>query len=61
MARGSLAGWTNDAFSFGTPRLGSPHMAGERCAVVIEAKGLSKRYGSKVAVDDLSFDVRPAA
>jgi ABC-type multidrug transport system ATPase subunit len=36
-------------------------MAGERCAVVIEAKGLSKRYGSKVAVDDLSFDVRPAA
>ena len=26
---------------------------------MIEAKGLSKRYGSKVAVDDLSFEVRP--
>lgn len=27
--------------------------------VVIEAKGLSKRYGSKVAVNDLSFEVHP--
>lgn len=26
---------------------------------VIEARGLSKRYGSTVAVDDLGFDVRP--
>jgi ABC-2 type transport system ATP-binding protein len=26
---------------------------------VIEARGLSKRYGSTIAVDDLSFDVRP--
>jgi len=26
---------------------------------VIEAKGLSKSYGSKVAVDDLSFEVHP--
>jgi ABC-2 type transport system ATP-binding protein len=28
---------------------------------VIEARGLSKRYGSTVAVDALSFDVRPGA
>ncbi|MDT4932958.1 MAG: type transport system ATP-binding protein [Pseudonocardiales bacterium] len=27
--------------------------------LVIEATGLSKRYGPKVAVDDLSFVVRP--
>jgi ABC-2 type transport system ATP-binding protein len=27
--------------------------------LVIEAKGLSKRYGEKVAVDDLSFEVHP--
>ncbi|HEY2286398.1 MAG TPA: ATP-binding cassette domain-containing protein [Streptosporangiaceae bacterium] len=26
---------------------------------MIEARGLTKRYGGKVAVDDLSFDVRP--
>jgi len=26
---------------------------------VIEARGLTKRYGDKVAVDDLSFTVRP--
>lgn len=26
---------------------------------MIEAKGLSKRYGSKIAVDDLSFEVHP--
>jgi ABC-2 type transport system ATP-binding protein len=26
---------------------------------MIEARGLTKRYGEKVAVDDLSFDVRP--
>ena len=26
---------------------------------MIEAKGLTKHYGAKVAVDDLSFDVRP--
>jgi ABC-2 type transport system ATP-binding protein len=26
---------------------------------MIEARGLSKRYGSTVAVDTLSFDVRP--
>ena len=26
---------------------------------MIEARGLSKRYGDKVAVDDLSFTVRP--
>ncbi len=26
---------------------------------MIEAKGLSKRYGPKVAVDDLSFEVHP--
>src|SRR5580704_16037756 len=28
-------------------------------ADVIEAKGLTKRYGDTVAVDDLSFEVRP--
>jgi ABC-2 type transport system ATP-binding protein len=28
---------------------------------VIEAKGLTKRFGSKVAVDDLSFTVRPGS
>lgn len=28
---------------------------------MIEAQGLSKRYGDTVAVDALSFDVRPAA
>jgi ABC-2 type transport system ATP-binding protein len=28
---------------------------------VIEARGLTKRYGSRVAVDELSFDVRPGA
>jgi ABC-2 type transport system ATP-binding protein len=28
---------------------------------VIEVRGLTKRYGPKVAVDDLSFDVRPGA
>ena len=26
---------------------------------MIEARGLSKRYGDKVAVDDLTFIVRP--
>ncbi|HAM02539.1 MAG TPA: export ABC transporter ATP-binding protein, partial [Acidimicrobiaceae bacterium] len=26
---------------------------------MIEARGLSKRFGNVVAVDDLSFDVRP--
>src|SRR5579863_9182928 len=26
---------------------------------MIEARGLSKRYGDKVAVDDLTFTVRP--
>jgi hypothetical protein len=26
---------------------------------VIEARGLSKRFGDVVAVDDLSFDARP--
>jgi len=26
---------------------------------MIEARGLTKRYGTTVAVDDLSFDVRP--
>src|SRR5256885_16741391 len=30
-------------------------------AVVIEVRGLSKRYGSTVAVDGLGFDVRPGA
>ena len=28
---------------------------------VIEARGLGKRYGGKLAVDDLSFDVRPGS
>lgn len=28
---------------------------------MIEARGLTKRYGNVVAVDDLSFDVRPGA
>ena len=28
---------------------------------VIEARGLGKRYGDKLAVDDLSFDVRPGS
>ena len=28
---------------------------------VVEARGLSKRYGAKLAVDDLSFDVRPGS
>jgi ABC-2 type transport system ATP-binding protein len=26
---------------------------------MIEAKGLTKRYGDKLAVDDLSFTMRP--
>ena len=26
---------------------------------MIEARGLTKRYGAKLAVDDLSFTVRP--
>ena len=26
---------------------------------MIEARGLIKRYGSKMAVDDLSFPIRP--
>jgi ABC-type lipopolysaccharide export system ATPase subunit len=26
---------------------------------MIEARGLSKRYGDKLAVDDLSFSVKP--
>src|SRR5580704_19388914 len=30
-----------------------------RSTAMIEARGLTKRYGSTVAVDDLSFDVRP--
>ncbi|NEE08880.1 ATP-binding cassette domain-containing protein, partial [Streptomyces sp. SID7499] len=28
---------------------------------MIEAVGLTKRYGAKTAVDDLSFEVRPGA
>ncbi|NEE28585.1 ATP-binding cassette domain-containing protein, partial [Streptomyces sp. SID7982] len=28
---------------------------------MIEAVGLTKRYGAKTAVDDLSFQVRPGA
>jgi ABC-2 type transport system ATP-binding protein len=32
---------------------------GEGTFQMIEARGLSKRYGRKVAVDDLSFTVRP--
>jgi hypothetical protein len=31
----------------------------DRELVMITAHGLRKRYGDKVAVDDLSFDVRP--
>jgi ABC-type uncharacterized transport system ATPase subunit len=27
--------------------------------VMIEVRGLSKRYGDRVAVDDLSFTIRP--
>ena len=42
---------------------GSPRSlrAGAPCKAhgVIEARGLSKRFGNVVAVDDLSFDVRP--
>ena len=26
---------------------------------MIQARGLTKRYGQKVAVDDLTFDVKP--
>ena len=33
---------------------------GSRASVRIEARGLTKRYGSTVAVDNLSFDVLPA-
>ena len=29
------------------------------CPPVIEARGLSKRYGEKLAVDDLTFEVAP--
>jgi ABC-2 type transport system ATP-binding protein len=32
---------------------------GERTFQMIEARGLSKRYGDKVAVDNLTFKVRP--
>lgn len=37
------------------PQDGAPCKADQ----VIEARGLSKRFGNVVAVDDLSFDVRP--
>jgi energy-coupling factor transporter ATP-binding protein EcfA2 len=30
-----------------------------RCLATIEARGLTKRYGDKVAVDDLSFSIKP--
>jgi ABC-2 type transport system ATP-binding protein len=32
-----------------------------RAEAVIEARGLTKRYGAKTAVDDLSFTVKPGA
>ena len=32
---------------------------GRRATVRIEARGLTKRYGETVAVDNLSFDVLP--
>jgi ABC-2 type transport system ATP-binding protein len=43
VANASLANWTR----------------GRGITVVIEAKGLSKRYGPKIAVDDLTFEVHP--
>src|SRR4051794_33315341 len=44
--------WTRDrASTAGDRRPGEP--------VMIEAHGLSKRYGEKLAVDDLSFVIRP--
>jgi ABC-2 type transport system ATP-binding protein len=44
--------------------LGAPNWAGTLAPIVertnlIEARGLAKRYGKTVAVDGLSFDVRP--
>jgi ABC-2 type transport system ATP-binding protein len=45
-------------FEWSTPDV--PKTVGcARLAYVIEARGLSKRFGDVVAVDDLSFDVRP--
>jgi ABC-type multidrug transport system ATPase subunit len=37
----------------------APNQATPGGAIVIEARHLSKRYGSKLAVDDLSFTVEP--
>ena len=34
-------------------------MPPERTHPMIEARGLVKRYGAKIAVNDLSFDVEP--
>jgi ABC-2 type transport system ATP-binding protein len=55
VARRSLAGWTHDRGGCPDP----PERSRSLSLVVIEATGLSKRYGSKVAVDDLSFEVHP--
>jgi ABC-2 type transport system ATP-binding protein len=38
---------------------GSAHPIAQRTDEMIEAHGLTKRYGGKLAVDDLSFTVRP--
>ena len=36
-----------------------PHFGSSAGSLTIDARGLTKHYGVKVAVDDLSFDVRP--
>src|ERR1700677_2798549 len=48
-----LAGYLEDAGAVRLPR--DPG----RCRAMIEARGLTKRYGDKVAVDDLSFSIKP--
>jgi ABC-2 type transport system ATP-binding protein len=35
------------------------HLRGHRCGVVIELDGVTKRFGEHLAVDDLSFTVKP--
>src|SRR6266436_1650337 len=42
-----------------TPRPGRRGSDRNRVLTMIEARGLTKRYGDKTAVDDLSFTIRP--
>ena len=48
--------WCNCEF---LSELGPPASARRTLTLMIDAAGLTKRYGEKLAVDDLSFTVRP--